>query len=129
MSVQSRRYKEAAKRLFRKLLKQQGRAPRVTDKPKSYAAAKREIMPEVEHRQHKGLNNRAENSHQPTRRRERVMKRFKSPRQVQRFLSAHDQVANVFPRRRDHDTAANLRSGRTQAFATWADVTGVAMAA
>jgi len=49
--------------------------------------------------------------------------------QVQRFLSAHDQVANVFPRRRDHDTAANLWSGRTQAFATWADVTGVAMAA
>ena len=56
------------------------------------------------------------------------MKRFKSPRQVQRFLAAHDQVANIFPRR-DHDTAANLRSGRTQAFATWADVTGVAMAA
>ena len=54
------------------------------------------------------------------------MKRFKSPRQVQRFLSAHD---NVFTRRRDHDTAANLRFGRTQAFATWADVTGVAMAA
>jgi len=129
--VQSRRDKEAAKRLFRKLLKKQGRAPRVliTDKLRSYAAAKREIMPGVEHRQHKGLNNRAENSHQPTRRRERIMKRFKSPRQVQRFLSAHDQVANVFPRRRDHDTAANLRSGRTQAFTTWADITGVAMAA
>ena len=59
--------------------------------------AKREIMPGVEHRQHKGLNNRAENSHQPTRRRERIMKRFKSPRHVQRFLSAHDQLANVFP--------------------------------
>ena len=57
------------------------------------------------------------------------MKRFKSPRQVQRFLSAHDQVANVFPRRREDDTAANLRSGRTQAFAAWADVTDVAMAA
>jgi len=57
------------------------------------------------------------------------MKRFKSPRQVQRFLSAHDQVAIVFHRRRDHDTAANLRFGRTQAFTTWADVTGVAMAA
>jgi putative transposase len=86
--VQNRRDKEAAKRLFRKLLKKQGRAPRllVTDKLKSYAAAKREIMPGVEHRQHKGLNNRAENSHQPTRRRERIMKRFKSPRQVQRFL-------------------------------------------
>ena len=68
--VQSRRNKKAAKRLFRKLLKKQGRAPRVliTDKLKSYAAAKREIMPGVEHRQHKGLNNWAENSHQPTRR-------------------------------------------------------------
>src|SRR6201989_2078072 len=129
--VQSRRDRKAAKRLFRKLLKKQARAPRVliTDKLRSYAAAKREIMPSVEHRQHKGLNNRAENSHQPTRRRERIMKRFKSPRQAQRFLSSHDQVANVFPRRRDHDTAADLRSGRAQAFATWTDVTGVAMAA
>jgi transposase-like protein len=70
--VQSRRDKKAAKRLFRsssirKLFKKQGRAPRVlvTDKLKSYAAAKREIMPGVEHRQLKGLNNRAENSHQP----------------------------------------------------------------
>jgi len=54
---------------------------------------------------------------------------FKSPRQVQRFLSAHDQVANIFPRRRDRDTAAGFRSDRTQAFATWADVTGVTMAA
>jgi hypothetical protein len=57
------------------------------------------------------------------------MKRFKSPRQVQRFLSVHDQVANLFPRRRDHDTAANIGSGRTRAFATWTGVTGVAMAA
>ena len=129
--VQSRRDKKAAKRLLRKLLKEQGRAPRVlvTDKLKSYAAAKREIMPGVEHRQHKGLNNRAENSHQPTRQRERIMKRYKSPRQVQRFLSTHDQLANIFPRRRNQDTAANLHSARRQAFATWADVTGIAMAA
>src|SRR6202521_5093364 len=113
--VQSRRDKKAAKRLFRKLLKKQGRAPRVlvTDKLKSYAAAKREIMPGVEHRQHKGLNNRAENSHQPTRRRERIMKRFKSPRQVQPFLSAHDQVANLFPRPRDHDTPLNQPADRS----------------
>ena len=69
--VQSRRDKKAAERLLRQLLKRQLRAPRVliTDKLRSYAAAKREIMPGVEHRQHKGLNNRAENSHQPTRRR------------------------------------------------------------
>ena len=66
--VQSRRDKKAAKRLLRKLLKRQLRAPRVliTDKLRSYAAAKREIMPGVEHRQHKGPNNRAESSHQPT---------------------------------------------------------------
>src|SRR5271166_4390770 len=129
--VQSRRDKKAAKRLFRKLLKKQGRAPRVliTDKLRSYGAAKREIMPGVEHRQHKGLNNRAENSHQPTRRRERIMKRFKSPRQVQRFLSTHDQIANVFSRRPNQDTAAKFRTARCQAFTTWAEVTGVAMAA
>src|ERR687893_627430 len=96
--VQSRRNAKAAKRLLRKLLKKQGVAPRVliTDKLASYGAAKREIMPSVEHRQHRGLNNRAENSHQPTRRRERIMKRFKSAGQAQRFLSVHDQVANLF---------------------------------
>src|SRR5919199_5283363 len=90
--VQSRRDKGAAKRLLRKLLKRQCRPPRVliTDKLASYGAAKKEITPGIEHRQHKGLNNRAENSHQPTRRRERQMKRFKSAGQTQRFLSAHD---------------------------------------
>lgn len=129
--VQSRRDKKAAKRLFRKLMKKQGRAPRVliTDKLRSYAAAKREVMPGIEHRQHKGLNNRAENSHQPTRRRERIMKRFKSPRQVQRFLSTHDQVANVFSRRPNQDTAAKFHAARHEAFAIWTEVTGVAMAA
>ncbi|QGU20917.1 IS6 family transposase [Mesorhizobium huakuii 7653R] len=78
--VQSRRNAKAAKRLMRKLLKAQGRTPRVmiTDKLRSYDAARRDLMPGVEHRSHKGLNNRAENSHQPTRRRERTMKRFKS---------------------------------------------------
>ena len=81
--VQSRRDAKAAKRLLRKLLKRQGRAPRVmiTDKLASYPAAKKDLLPAVEHRRHKGLNNRAENSHQPTRRRERQMKRFKSARQ------------------------------------------------
>jgi len=69
----------------------------ITDKLASYKAAKRKAMPGVEHRQHKGLNNRAENSHQPTRRRERQMKRFKSPGHAQRFLSAHDGINNLFP--------------------------------
>jgi putative transposase len=103
------------------------RSPRllITDKLRSYGAAKREIMPGVEHRQHKGLNNRAENSHQPTRRRERQMKRFKSARQVQRFLSAHDQINNLFHLRRDQLPASQYRAARTQAFQTWAEVTGV----
>ena len=80
--VQSWRDTKVAKRLLRKLLKKQGRAPRVliTDKLKSYAAAKKALQLRCEHRQHKGLNNRAENNHQSTRRRERQMKRFKSPR-------------------------------------------------
>jgi putative transposase len=125
--VQSRRNAKAAKRLLRKLLKKQGIAPRVmiTDKLASYGAAKREIMPDVEHRQHKGLNNRAENSHQPTRRRERIMKRFKSAGQAQRFLSAHDQVGNLF-RRPANTSAADHRKSRGWALATWAEVTGLA---
>src|SRR4051812_7485045 len=129
--VQCRRDKQAAKRLLRKLLKRQCWAPRVmiTDKLASYGAAKREIMPGIEHRQHKGLNNRAENSHQPTRRRERQMKRFKSSGQAQCFLSAHDQINNLFHLRRNHVPANEYRAPRTQAFQTWAEVTGVAASA
>jgi putative transposase len=125
--VQSRRNAKAAKRLLRKLLKRQFRSPRViiTDKLPSYGAAKREIMPGVEHRQHKRLNNRAENSHQPTRRRERIMKCFKSAGQAQRFLSVHDQVANLFCRLANTN-AADHRKSRAQAFMTWAEVTGLA---
>jgi putative transposase len=75
-----------------KLLKKRMRPPRVmiTDKLGSYGAAKCKVMPGSEHRQHKGLNNRAENSHQPTRRRDRQMKQFKSAGQAQRFLSTHE---------------------------------------
>ena len=126
--VQSRRDTRAAKRLLCKLLKRQGRAPRVmvTDKLASYGAAKREVMPSVEHRKHKGLNNRAENSHQPTRRRERQMKRFKSPGQAQRFLSAHDGISNLFHLRRHQVPATQYRADRTQAMQVWAEVAGVA---
>jgi putative transposase len=125
--VQSRRNAKAAKRLLRKLLKRQGIAPRVMimDKLASYAAAKRTVMPGVEHRQHRGLNNRAENSHQLTRRRERIMKRFKSAGQAQRFLSVHDQVANLF-RRPANTSAVDHRKSRAWAFATWSHVTGLA---
>src|SRR3954469_8281357 len=126
--VQRRRDKRAAERLLRKLLKRQTRVPRVmiTDKLASYSATRGEVMPSVEHRRHKGLNNRAENSHQPTRQRERQMKRFKSAGQAQRFLSAYDQINNLFHLRRDHRPAAQYRAARTQAFQTWAAVTGVA---
>jgi putative transposase len=129
--VQSRRDKKAAKRLLRKLLKKQRRAPRVmvTDKLRSYGAAKREIMPGVEHRQHKGLNNRAENSHQPTRRRERQMKRFKSARHVQRFVSIHDPIANLFHFPRNQLTATDYRAARAQAFEDWAGIAGAQLAA
>ena len=94
--VQSRRDTKAAKRFFKKLLRGLRYVPRVivTDKLKSYGAAKREILPGVEHRQSRYLNNRAEVSHQPTRRRERQMQRFKSARQAQRFLSAQGPIHN-----------------------------------
>ena len=88
--VQSRRDKRAAKKFFRKLLKGLGYVPRavITDKLKSYSAAKAEVIPSVAHQQQKYQNNRAENSHQPTRLRERLMRRFKSAGQAQRFLAA-----------------------------------------
>src|SRR6187402_1223540 len=129
--VQSQRDKRAAKRLLRKLLKRQCRAPHVmiTDKLASYGAAKKEITPGVEHRQHKGLNNRAENSHQPTRRRERQMKRFKSARQAQRFLSAHDQINNLFLLPRHLMPATDYRAERARAFQAWHDLCGIKQAA
>ena len=86
-------------------------------------------MPSVEHRKHKGLNNRSEISHQPTRQRERQMKRFKSAGQAQRFLSAHDGINNHFHLRRYRVPATQYRATRTQAFQVWAEVTGVAAAA
>ena len=85
-------------------------------------------MPGVEHRPHKGLDNRAEYSHQPTRRRERIMKRFKSTRQAQRFLSAHGQINNLFLRP-PKTSAHNHRLRRTLAFQVWAYVSGAATAA
>ncbi len=122
--VQSRRSKKAAKRFFRKLLKGMQYVPRVviTDKLKSYSAAKAEIMPGVEHRRHKGLNNRAENSHQPTRVRERVMRRFKSAGHAQRFLSAFGIISNHFRPRRHLLTAERYREEMQRIFATWVEV-------
>ena len=129
--VQSRRSAKAAKRFFRKLLRGLQYVPRVivTDKLRSYAAAKREIMPGVEHRQSNHLNNRAEVSHQPTRRRERQMQRFKSARHAQQFLSTHSRIHNHFQLRRHCLTANQHRAARDAAFRTWREVVGVAAAA
>ncbi len=101
----------------------------ITDKLKSYGAARKDMGLRIEHRQHKGLNNRAENSHQPTRRRERIMKWFESPRQVQKFLSIHDQVANLFRFPRNRLSAVDHRAARSRAFATWDKITNTRLAA
>ena len=95
--LQPRRDQRAAKRFFRKLLRGQGEAPRrlITDKLRSYAVAHRVVMPEVTHST-RYENNRAEVSHQPTRQRERQMRRFKSADQAQRFLSVHGIIGNLF---------------------------------
>ncbi|MCP5198135.1 MAG: IS6 family transposase [Gammaproteobacteria bacterium] len=123
--VQPRRNKRAAKRFFRKLLKGLRDVPRViiTDKLKSDEAARKELIPGVEHRQHKGLNNRAELSHQPTRQQERPMRRFKSPGHAQRFLSTHGPINHLFRPRRHRLAASDYRTVRTQTFATWQQVT------
>ncbi len=95
--LRSKRNTQAAKRFFEKILRKQGVAPRVivTDKLRSYGAAKRIILKYTEHRQHKGLNNLVENSHQPTRQKERQMRRFKDPGNTQLFLAARGYFLNL----------------------------------
>jgi putative transposase len=129
--VQRRRDKHAAKKFFRKLLKGCRYVPRViiTDRLKSYGAAKREILPGVEHRQHRYLNNRAENSHQPTRQRERHMRGFKSPGHAQRFLSVYGPIAQHFRPRRHRVSASAYRQKMRQRFDTWRDITSLSTAA
>ena len=119
--VQPRRDAKAAKRFFRRLLKGLQYVPRVivTDKLRSYGVAQRQLLPKVEHRQSRYLNNRAENSHRPTRRRERHMQRFKSPGQAQDFLSAHSFIYGHFHPRRHRLAATTYRAIRTQAFNVW----------
>ena len=125
--LQRHRDTKAAKRFFRKLLKKQGFVPRVivTDKLKSYEAAKKQVMKNVEHRQHKGLNNLCENSHQPTRVRERRMRRFKSPGQAQRFLSAFGPIRDHFYPKQHQLTAQRYRQELRQRFQDWREVTGL----
>jgi putative transposase len=125
--VQPRRDTKAAKRLLKRLLKKQGVAPKriITDKLPSYGAAKREIMPEVGHWSHKGLNNRAENSHVPLRKRERVIQGFRSPGGLQRFTTIFSAVRNIFvpPRSRRSALASYLH--RLNAMAEWRTAAGL----
>jgi len=125
--VQKRRDKRAAKKFFRKLLKGLRYVPPViiTDKLRSYGAARAEVMPSVEHLQQKYQNNRAENSHQPTRMRERVLRGFKSSRHAQRFLSAFGLISSHFRVGRHLYTAVSYRAVMKSRFAAWEDVTNV----
>lgn len=101
----------------------------ITDKLASYGAAKREVLPSVEHRQSRYLNNRAENSHQPTRKREQAMQRFKSAGHAQRFLSAFGPIRDHFCPRRHRLRAEAYRRERVRRFQAWNEVTGLQMAA
>jgi putative transposase len=129
--VQRRRDKKAAKKFFRKLLKGLRYVPRVliTDKLRSYSAAKAEVMPSVEHLQQKYQNNRAENSHQPTRLREKGMRRFKSAGHAQRFLSVFGIIMSYFRPGRHLCAAGVYREIMKRRFAAWAQVVGAQAAA
>jgi putative transposase len=129
--VQDRRDGTAAKRFFKRLLNGLRDKPRriVTDGLKSYGVAHRELLPDVRHRASRYLNNRVENSHRPTRRRERQMQRFKSPEQAQRFLSAHGMIYGHFRPRRHLMTATTYQRARAKAFRVWQQETYAQMAA
>jgi len=125
--VQSHRNTLAAKKFFRRLLTGLRYVPRVlvTDKLASYGPAHRVVMPSVEHRQSKYLNNRAENSHQPTRQRERATKRFTSPRHAQRFLSVFSRISPHFRPRRHLLSATGWRHEMAERFTVWNQITGL----
>lgn len=120
--VQKQRNAKSAKRFLQRLMGRFG-DPRVviTDKLRSYIRPIRNLARNADHRAHKGLNNRIEGSHRPTRKREKLMGRFKSPRQAQRFLTAHDQVNTVFRPRRYRLSAISYRHARSDAFNLWRD--------
>jgi putative transposase len=122
--VHHRRSAEVAGMFLRCLLRKVEAVPRVivTDKLRSYRAALADLLPQVEHRQHKGLNNRAENSHQPTLRRERGLQRFKSSEHAQAFLEPFGQIGNHFRPRRHLLTAAQYRPIMRERFQIWDEV-------
>jgi putative transposase len=119
--LQAKRDGAAAKRFFKRLLRSHGGELKkiVTDKLRSYCVAHRELMPDVIHDTRQYANNRAEQSHEPTRVRERVMRRFKSMRQSQRFLGAHAAVSNLFNLGRHKVGAQHYRNLRISAFTEW----------
>ena len=119
--LQSRRDGVAAKRFFKRLLRRHGCEPReiVTDKLRSYGVAHCELIPDTIHNTSQYANNRAELSHQPTRVRERVMRRFKSAAQTQRFLDVHSAVYNLFNLGRHLMSAEHYRKLRIDAFGLW----------
>jgi len=119
--LQCRRDGKAAKRFFKRLLKAHRMEPRkiVTDKLRSYGVAHRDLIPDTIHDTSQYANNKAELSHQPTRVRERVMRRFNSIQQAQRFLTAHAAVYNLFNLGRHLVSAKNYRFSRSRAFASW----------
>ena len=119
--LQRRRDGKAAKRFFKRLLKAHRNEPRkiVTDQLRSYGVAHRELIPDTIHDTSQYANNRAELSHQPTRVRERGMRRFKSMKQAQRFLTVHSVVYNLFNLGRHLASAKNYRFIRSRAFASW----------
>ena len=129
--VQDRRNATAAKRFFKRLLAGLKFKPQriITDGLRSYGVARRDLLPEVRHRTSRYLNNRAENSHRPTRRRERQMQRFKSPEQAQRFLSSHAMIYGHFRPRRHLMSAAQYRRARAKAFRIWRQETCAQVAA
>ena len=122
--VQTRRAAKAAMRFFQRLVSQFGE-PRVviTDKLRSHIKPIKTLAPDADHRAHKGPNNATEGSHRPTHKREKIFGRFKSHRQAQRFLSAHDQINLIFRPRRYQLTATSYRHARSDAFSLWADYT------
>jgi putative transposase len=119
--LQKRRDGAAAKRFFKRLLKTHHDEPRkiVTDKLRSYDVAHRELIPDSIHDKSQYTNNRVELSHQPTRVRERGMRRFKSVGQAQRFLGVHSAVYNLFNPGRHLVSARHYRLFRMRAFASW----------
>ena len=125
--LQPRRDRRAAKRLLRRLLKRAARPPKriVTDKLASCAAAKREVVPGLDHRHHKGLNNRAENSHPPFRARERVMRGHRSPGGLQRFAAMHSAVRNRFVPQARRRSAQTTRYHRLEALGVWRQAAGL----